>query len=161
MPLDIRQQINKSAEMNDPNFPRRINKNPRPAIQNARIASPNSAASTIFIPGIPYAFDSFRQFLTPVYAVFNAMDRQSSGIIGSHERLIHEILLESATVRRSVRGRLTKAVEKTDCFAHDSMDTGVNLAILNDAICAGSGEWQVAWATYKVEHLQQTTALYD
>jgi hypothetical protein len=161
MPLDIRKQINKFTEMNDPNFPRRLNRYLRPVIQNARIASPNSAASTIFITRIPYAVDSFRQFLTPVYAIFNSLDRESSGIIGSHESLIQTILLENATLRRYVRERLTKAVEKMDYFAHDSMDTGMILAILDDAICTGPAEWQVVRATYKVDHLQQTTGLYD
>jgi hypothetical protein len=161
MSLDIREQINKLTEMNDPNFPRCLNRYLRPVIQNAKIASPNSAASTIFVLGIPYAVGSFRQFLTPVYAIFNAIERESSGIIGSNERLIQKkILFQNATLRKYVRERLTKAVEKMECFAHDSTDTGMNLAILIDVICTESAEWQVVRGTYKVDHLQQATALY-
>jgi hypothetical protein len=37
----------------------------------------------------------------------------------------------------------------------------MNLAILNDAICTESAEWQVVRATYKVDHVQRTMALYD
>jgi hypothetical protein len=43
-----------------------MNRDLRPVIQNAKITSPNSPASTLFISGIPYALDIFRQFLTPV-----------------------------------------------------------------------------------------------
>jgi hypothetical protein len=73
MPLDIREEINHFTEMNDPNFPRRLNSYLRPVIQNAKIRSPNAIALKIFIIGFPYEVDSSRQFLTLVYAIFNAI----------------------------------------------------------------------------------------
>jgi hypothetical protein len=51
MPLSMRDEINRFTEMNDPNFPRRINRCLRPVIQNAKITSPNAGASTVFITG--------------------------------------------------------------------------------------------------------------
>jgi hypothetical protein len=44
-----------------------------------------------FITGVPYAIDSSRQFLTPVYAVFNTLDRESNGKFRTNERLIQKI----------------------------------------------------------------------
>jgi hypothetical protein len=42
-----------------PNFPRILNADLRPVIQIAHMSSPNAAASTVFLTGVPYAFDSF------------------------------------------------------------------------------------------------------
>jgi hypothetical protein len=53
-----------------PNFPRILSRNLRPVLQDARVSSPNAGASNVFTSGIPYALDSYRQFITPVYAVF-------------------------------------------------------------------------------------------
>jgi hypothetical protein len=53
-----------------PNFPRILNRDLRPVLRHARVSSPNAGASNVFISGIPYALDSYRQFITPVYAVF-------------------------------------------------------------------------------------------
>jgi hypothetical protein len=89
------------------------------------------------------------------------MECQSTGNIGSNERLIQKILLQNPTVRIYLRERLAKAVEKTECFAIGSTDTGMNLAILTDVICTESVEWHVLQATYKIDHLQKTTALYN
>jgi hypothetical protein len=89
MPSDIREEIDQLAEMNKPNFARRPNRYRRPVIQNTKIASLNASASTVFITRIPDAIDSFRQFLRPVYAIFNATERHSSGNIGSIEHASH------------------------------------------------------------------------
>jgi hypothetical protein len=53
-----------------PNFPRILNRDLRPVLQHARVSSSNAGASNVFVSGIPYALDSYRQFITPVYAVF-------------------------------------------------------------------------------------------
>jgi hypothetical protein len=53
-----------------PNFRRILNRDLRPVLQHARVSSPNAGALNVFTSGIPYALDSYRQFITPVYAVF-------------------------------------------------------------------------------------------
>jgi hypothetical protein len=53
-----------------PNFPRILNRDLRPILQHARVSLPNAGASNVSISGIPYALDSYRQFITPVYAIF-------------------------------------------------------------------------------------------
>jgi hypothetical protein len=58
-----------------PNFPNILNRDLRPVIQNANIRAPRASGLMVFIPGIPYTCDSYRQFLTPVYPVFNGLDR--------------------------------------------------------------------------------------
>jgi hypothetical protein len=64
------------ASQCDANFDRKVNRDLRPVIQNAKITSPNGPASNLFISGIPYALDIFRQFLTPVYAIFDRSERR-------------------------------------------------------------------------------------
>jgi hypothetical protein len=53
-----------------PNFPRILNRDLRSVLQHGRVSSPNASAANVFISGIPYALYSYRQFITPVYAVF-------------------------------------------------------------------------------------------
>jgi hypothetical protein len=53
-----------------PNFPRILNHDLRPVLQHARVLSPDAGASDVFISSIPYTLDSYRQFITPVNAVF-------------------------------------------------------------------------------------------
>jgi hypothetical protein len=74
MPEHIRGAMESGTLLSDLNFPRRLNKELRPVIQNANISSPRGPASSIFITSIPYAVDTYRQFLTPVYAICNAMN---------------------------------------------------------------------------------------
>jgi hypothetical protein len=47
-----------------------LNRDLRPVLQHARVSSPNAGASNVFMSGIPYALDSYRQFTTPGYATF-------------------------------------------------------------------------------------------
>jgi hypothetical protein len=60
------------------NFSRRLNKMLRAVIQNSDIAAPRAAGSTYFVIGIPYPFDPYRQFVTLVYGIYNALDRHWS-----------------------------------------------------------------------------------
>jgi hypothetical protein len=69
-------------------------------------------ASTVFITGVPYAIGSSRLFLAPVYAVFNALERESNRKFGTDERLIQKILLANPTLRIYLREQFNKAIEK-------------------------------------------------
>jgi hypothetical protein len=46
------------------NFPRILNHDLRPVLQHAPVSSPNVGASNVFISGIPYALNSYWQFLS-------------------------------------------------------------------------------------------------
>jgi hypothetical protein len=161
MPLDILQEISHFIQMNNPNFPRTLNRFLRPVLQYAKIASPKAAASTIFINGIPYGRDSSNQFLIPVYAVFNALERQPNRIIRNQDRIIQKILLLNPTLRIYLRERLDKAVKNISCSPVDSTDPGINLAILTDAICTESAEWRVVTETYRLQYVDHRKAEYD
>jgi hypothetical protein len=71
------------------------------------------------------------------------------------------ILVQNATLRIYVRQRLNQAIQKMECFAIGSTDTGMNPAILSHVICTESAEWHVVRVTDKVDHIQQATAFYD
>jgi hypothetical protein len=75
-----------------PNFPRILNRDLRPVLQHARVSPPNASASNVFISGIPYALDSYRQFITPVYAVFFRTQQRIPIPPGSTEEIIASIL---------------------------------------------------------------------
>jgi hypothetical protein len=79
MPTHIRRAIEEVIANGKPNFPRILNADLRPIIHNAQLSLPNAAASTVFLIENPYALDSFRQFLTLVYAIFKMLDRDSTG----------------------------------------------------------------------------------
>jgi hypothetical protein len=68
--------LNHIIELTESNqkFPRILNRDLRPVLQYACVSSPNAKASNLFISGIPYALDTYRQFTTPVYAVFSRND---------------------------------------------------------------------------------------
>jgi hypothetical protein len=132
----IREEINQFTDINDPNFPQLLNKYLRLVIEDSKIAFPNALASKVFITGVPYAVDSSRQFLTLVSAIFNALEHQSNGQMANNEHLIETILLQNPMLIIYLRKRLNKALERMQCFATGSTDTGMNLAILTDAICA-------------------------
>jgi hypothetical protein len=74
------------------NYPRRLNRDLRPVIQNADIRAPRAAGSAIFITGVPSAVDTYRQFRTPVYAIFNALDHDQTEPTDLHPRLIRAIM---------------------------------------------------------------------
>jgi hypothetical protein len=162
MPGNIRRVIEEFTANGRPNFPRSLNANLRPVIQNAKISSPNAAASTIFLTGMPYAVDSFRQFLTPVYAIFNALDRESTGNEDVNSRLVRVILEHNETLRNHVRNRIDTAVQRMQVHLVGSADDGMNLAIMNaDGISAESAEFEVLHNTYRARKIKQWTIEYD
>jgi hypothetical protein len=69
--------LNRIVQLSEsrPNFPRILNHDLRPVLQYTRISAPDSPASNLFISGVPYALNPYRQFTTPVDAVFSLSDR--------------------------------------------------------------------------------------
>jgi hypothetical protein len=74
-----------------PNFPRILNRDLRLVLQHARVSSPNASASNVFISGIPYALDSYRQFITPVSPVFFRTQQRIPIPPGGKEEIIASI----------------------------------------------------------------------
>jgi hypothetical protein len=131
-------------------------------IQNANIRSLRAGGSTIFITGIPYARDSYRQFLTPVYSVFNALARNAATLRGSRYTFIGRILSETEILTEYVRDHVQKAIVEMQISVPGSTDQGMNLAIGNcDRIQQHSAQWMALRDKYMSQMLPQTSALYD
>jgi hypothetical protein len=79
MSVERRRSIKEFTANRKPNCPGSPNRDLRPVIHKAHIASPNAGASTVFLTGVPYAIDSYRQCVTPVYAILNTIDHDSTG----------------------------------------------------------------------------------
>jgi hypothetical protein len=89
------------------NFPRILNRELRSVIQNAPISSPRGPGSSLFISGIPYAIDTFRQFVTLVNAVFQKGDSVFTERSGTDEWLIGVILRYNPALRDYIRTSLS------------------------------------------------------
>jgi hypothetical protein len=85
------------------NFPRILNRDLRPALRYACVSSPNAKALKLFISGIPYALDIYRQFTTPVYAVFSRNSRGVPRPLGDIEEMIDFIPSQNRTLSGSLR----------------------------------------------------------
>jgi hypothetical protein len=129
------------------------------------MSSPNVAASTVFLTGIPDALTSFRQCLAPVYAIFNMLDRESTGSEDVNIQLVRAILEHNKVLTDHTRPRISTAIAKIQVRLMRSADAGMNLAIMNaDRISAQSVEFTVLTvlkATYEIEGIKQWTTEYD
>jgi hypothetical protein len=150
MPTNIRQAVEEFTGNGKPNFPRILNADLQPVIKNAQRSLPK-AASIVFLAGIPYALDSFRQFLTRVYLIFNMLDRESTGSEEVDIRLVRAILEHNEVLRDHARRRISTAVAQLS----------IHLIGSADGICAQSAEFTVLKPTYKREKIKQWTTEYD
>jgi hypothetical protein len=100
--------LNHIIELTESNqkFPRILNRDLRPALRYACVSSPNAKALNLFISSIPYALDIYRQFTTPVYAVFSRNGRGVPRPFGDIEEMIDFILSQNRTLSSSLRDRL-------------------------------------------------------
>jgi hypothetical protein len=88
------------------NFPRILNRDLRPVVQNARMSGPRGGGATLFMSGIPYVLDPFRQFGTSVYAVFQ---KDHSGMAqqgGRTAGLISQLLKHNTVAGKNCRRRI-------------------------------------------------------
>jgi hypothetical protein len=116
--------------VSNPTFPRILNRDLRPVLQHASISSPNGPASNLFISSISYALDTYRQFITPVYAVFS---RCNQGLPIPHEdiqQIIAFILSQNKTLQGYLRDRLD-SIREMATVSMNEPDEGMNLAIFN------------------------------
>jgi hypothetical protein len=145
----------------NPNFPRILNRDLRPVLHHASVASPNGPASTLFISGIPYALDSYRQFSTPVYAVFSRGDAVSPVRDGNSEHIIAFILSQNETLQGYLRDRLDSIREIARVSMNES-DEGMNLAIFNaEGLLLNDHQMEVLRNSYQTQKLSQFQMLYD
>jgi hypothetical protein len=102
MDEELLQRIIRLTEPN-PHFPRILNRDLRPVLQHPCVSSPKAGASRLFISGIPYALDTYRQFRTPVYAVFHRRDRGFSTSPGDIQEIIALVLSRNETLQSCLR----------------------------------------------------------
>jgi hypothetical protein len=145
----------------NPNFSRILNQYLRPVFQYASISSPNAAASNLFITGIPYALDFYRQFTTPVYAIFSRNDQTVPPAVADMEQLIALILTRNETLRDYLRPRL-EAVREIAIISMDEPDEGMNLAIFNaEGALLNDHQIEALRISYQTHKLCQFHMLYD
>jgi hypothetical protein len=144
-----------------PNFPRILNRDLRPVLQHARVSLPNACASNMFIPGIPYALDSYWQFITPVYAIFFYTQQGIPLSPGGTEEIIGSILSQNRTLQGHLRDRLD-SVREIATVAMDEPDDGMNLAIFNaERALLDDHQLEVVRNSYNTQKLSQVHMLYD
>jgi hypothetical protein len=144
VPLEIWRHIKGLIANGQPIFPRSLNRDLLPVIRHAKIALQNTTASSVFLPGTPYAIDSYWQFITLVYAIFNTLDRQSPVTDTRNRNVIKVILGQNPLLQEYMRDRISDAIEKLQCKFIGSTDTEMNIAIMNaHGISAQSADWEV------------------
>jgi hypothetical protein len=142
-------------------FPRILNCWLRPVIQNARISSHQGSGSSVFITGIPYALDTFRQFETPVYAICHRADQGLPAISGDCNELIDEILKRNEVLRGYVRENIQR-VENIAVASIVDPDEGTTLAIFNTSVGIGKPhEIEAIKTGYRPTKLPQHVMVYD
>jgi hypothetical protein len=131
-------------------------------IQNANIRSPRAGGSTVFITGVIYARDSYRQFLTPVCSVFTALDREPATVRGSSPTFIRRIVSGNKIFKGYLHDHIQKAGRGMQIAVPRTTNQGLNLAILNsDGIQKHSGEWVALRNHSASDKLPSTSALSD
>jgi hypothetical protein len=89
--------------ISNPDFPRILNRDLRPVLQDASVSSPNGPASNHFTPGVPCALDAYRQFTTPVYAVFSWCNQDLPTPHGDIQEIITFIVFRNKTLQGYLR----------------------------------------------------------
>jgi hypothetical protein len=144
-----------------PSFPRILNRNLRPVLQHTCISSPYGPASTVFISGVPYALDTYRQFTTPVYAVFSRCGRGLPIPAGDIQAIVASILSRNETLP----GYLRDGLDSIRAIVSASMDEpgeGMNLVIFNaEGLLLNKHEMEVLRHSYQPQKLYQFHMLYD
>jgi hypothetical protein len=115
----------------------------------------------VFRSGIPYALNSYRQFITPVYAVFFRTQERIPIPPGGTEEIIASILSQNRTLQGYFRDRLD-SVQEIALVAMDEGDDGTNLAIFNaEEALLDDHQLEVVRNFYHIQELSQAHILYD
>jgi hypothetical protein len=83
-----------------------LNRDLQPVIENAQIHWPNDATSSLWISGIPYGIDIFRQFVTPGCAIFHRCHRSLPIQLHYCGQPIADIFSDSDILKQYLRERL-------------------------------------------------------
>jgi hypothetical protein len=143
------------------NFPRILNRDLRPVLQHVRASSSNTGASNVFISSIPCALKSYRQFITPVYAVFFRTQQPIPIPPGGIEEIIASIFSQNITLQGYLRRRLD-SVREIATVAMDEPEDGMNLAIFNaEGALQDDRQLEVGRNSYHAQKLSQAHILYD
>jgi hypothetical protein len=160
MGRELLDHINESTQ-SIPNFPRILNRDLRRVIQHARVSSLNAGASNVFISGIPYALDFYRQFITPVYAVIFRTQQRIPIPPGGTEEILALILSQNRRLQGYLRDRLD-SLREIAAVAMDEPDDGRNLAIVNaESALIDDHQLTVVRNSYHTQKLSQGHVLYD
>jgi hypothetical protein len=145
----------------NPSFPRLLNPDLRLVIHRAPVSSPIGPASNVFISGIPYALDPYRQFTIPAYAMFSRGQRGLPLAIGDIQEIINVILAQDERLRGYLKDRLN-SVRQIASVSMNEPDEGMNLAIFNaDGIVRNDCQIEVCRNSYQIQKLCQVHMLYD
>jgi hypothetical protein len=143
-----------------PNAARTLNRLLRPVIQNTDIHSPRGPGSTVFLNGIPYALDQFRQFHTPVYAVFINHEEHAAETSLEMREIIRYIIPRNPVLASHVSRRWERVQNVAISMAEP--DQGMNLAILNaDAPEENDDTISTIRKNYGVKPIPPTQMIYD
>jgi hypothetical protein len=133
----------------------------RPVPQHTGVSSPNASASTLFISDIPYALDSYQQFITPVYAVFFRTHQRIPIPPGATTGIIASILSQNRILQGYLRDWFD-SVREIVTVAIDEPDDGMNLAIFNaEGALLDDHQLEVFRNSYYSQKLSQVHMLYD
>ena len=106
--------MNKILETSSYNYPRNLNLDLRPEIHNSYITRKNAAYSTIFINGLPYPSSNPRKFLSPVYSVFNILDKniELNTDYNIHTEIISSLIQENQFLESFIREQIENTEKK-------------------------------------------------
>jgi hypothetical protein len=115
----------------------------------------------MLISGVPYALDSYWQFVTPVYAVFVRTQQRISIPHGGTEEIITSILSQNRTLQGYLIDRLD-SVREIATVVMDEPNDGMNLAIFNaEGILPDDHQLEIVHNSYHTQKLSQVHMLYD
>jgi hypothetical protein len=155
--------LNRILELTESNrkFPRVLNHDLRPVLQYACVSSPNAKASNLFISGVRYALDTYRQFTTPDDAVFSRNDRELPRPPGDIEEIIDFITSQNITLRRYLRDRLD-SLRQIGIVSINESGEGMNLAVFSaEGLLLNDYQMEVLRSSDQHQKLSQSHILYD
>ena len=127
-PEDILDDIKQETAYN---FPRILNLKLRPEIHNAYISNHNASFSTISINGLPYPRSDPKQFLSPVYAVFNKLDKSISLQNEDYSGLISSFLELNEFLCSFIREQINENEKNIGLLSMDSNDDTMQFCLFN------------------------------
>jgi hypothetical protein len=155
--------LNRIIELTESNqnLWRILNRDLRPVLQYACVSCPNAKASHLFISGIPYALDTYRQFMIPVHVVFSRNGRGLPRRPGDIDEMIDFILSQNRTLPGYLRNRLDP-LRQIGIVSTNESDEGINLTVFNaEGLFQNDHQIEVLRSSCQRQKLSQFHTLYD